>query len=337
MKKEKQKNKIIFIKKILVISFLSFFVISCVDASSMSSTSFIIRDPVVGAGGEYGTSSNFKMFGSSDTLFTDAASSASFGEHIGFLYYPYVVTGTLTATPVGSRIDLSWPASTAGLGWTAAEYYTGKSSVSGGPYTYTSVGNSTNYSYPDLLPGNYCFVVQTIDSLGNVIGTSNESCATVVQTISFSISAHSLNFGALSSTGPRYANTTTGSGTDVVAHTMTAMSNATSGYVITYMGPTLTSNGNTIAPASSISGNGTAGTPQFGMSFGTTGSATIPVAYRQSGPTRSFVANTTTTVASTSGVTASETFDAHYLANISSTTSAGTYNTSVTYIMTANF
>jgi hypothetical protein len=310
------------------------------SGTTMTSASFIILNPMIGTGGaDYSTSASFKMLGAGNTLFSGVNSSAtSFIGHYGFLYYPYVTIGALTATPVGSNVNLSWVASTAGQGWSVSGYNTGIATVSGGPYTYTSVGNTTSHSYSGLTPGNYCFVVQTLDALGNVIGTlSNESCVTVVGGLSFSISDNSINFGALSTSGPRYANTTTGSATDVTAHTMSASSS--SGYVITYKGTTLTSGSNTIAVASSVSGDGSAGTAQFGISLGTTGSATIPAAYSESpfGSTRSFVDNVATTIASTSGPTSSETFDVHYLANISPITPAGTYTTAITYIMTGTF
>lgn len=329
-------NKI-YLKKFLVIFLFSFLLISFVDASDMTSTNFIIRDPVIGNIGDYGTSANFKIKESGNSLFSDTSSSASFLGRFGFQYYPQLSIGTLTASTVGSGVNLSWIASTAEQGWSVSGYKTGIASVSGGPYTYTSVGNVTSYSYPTLAPGNYCFVIQTLDSFGFVIGTSNESCTDVLETITFSLSANSINFGALSSSGPRYANTTTGSATDVVGHTMTAESNATSGYSISYKGTTLTSDSNTIAVASNVSGNGSAGTEQFGISLGTTGSANIAVPYLQSGPTRTFVNNTTTNIVSTSGITASETFDVHYLTNISNVTPAGNYTTSITYILTGTF
>ena len=186
-KKEKRNYKKLFLKKFLIALLFSLFIVSAVDASDMTSTNFIIRDPIIGTGGSYSTSTNFKMFGSGETLFTDAISSTSFLGHFGFLYYPYVVVGTLTATPVGTQVDLSWGASTAGQGWSVSGYKTGIASVSGGPYTYTSVGNVTDYSYTELAPGNYCFVVQTLDSLGYVIGISNESCATVLPVITFDL------------------------------------------------------------------------------------------------------------------------------------------------------
>jgi len=306
-------------------------------AKDLVGTNFIVRDPIIGTGGEYGTSTNFKLFSSGDTLLTGIGTGSTFIGRYGFLYYPFVNSGVLSAVQNSVDVDLSWSSSVAGGGWTVGGYKTGVAGVSGGPYTYTNVGLVTSYTYNLVDPGYYCYVLQTLDNLGYVITISNEDCITVVPVISFSISDNNINFGTLSSSGPRYADTTTGSATDVVAHTMSASSNASSGYAISYSGATLTSGGDTIDVASSVSGDGSAGVEQFGMSVSTNGSATIPSGYLQSGPTRTFVAGATTNIASTSGVSTTETFSNHYLANISNITDAGTYSSTVTFIATGTF
>jgi hypothetical protein len=178
------------ISPIIIISLFSFFLVSFARASDMTSTHFIVRDPVIGTMGDYGTSANFKLIDSGDTIFTNVSSSTNFIGHFGFLYYPQVTLGTLTATPVATQVNLSWGASTATNGWTVSGYNTGWSTTSGGPYTYTSVGNVTSYSYTSLSPGTYYYVVQTLDAFGNVIGTSNEASATVLPVISFDLDTY---------------------------------------------------------------------------------------------------------------------------------------------------
>ncbi|MDR3519478.1 MAG: hypothetical protein P4L63_01135 [Candidatus Pacebacteria bacterium] len=165
-------------------------VTTAIDSDSMTGSTFIIKDPVMNTMGDYGTSTNFQLIDSSDTIFTDVASSTNFIGHFGFLYYPQVTLGTLTATPVATQVNLNWPASTAVGGWTVSGYNVGWSSTSGGPYTYTSVGSATSYSYTGLAPGTYYYVVQTLDAFGNVIGTSNEASATVSQVITFKLSTY---------------------------------------------------------------------------------------------------------------------------------------------------
>jgi hypothetical protein len=189
-KKEKLKFKIIFFKKVLIIFLFFFLLVSFTNASDMTGTNFIIRDPSMGTTGDYSSSGNFKMNNSGDTIFTDIASSTNFQSHFGFLYYPYVNPGTLTATLVGSQVNLSWPASTAGQGWNVSGYKTGSATVSGGPYTYTSVGNVTSYSYTSLAPGDYYYVIQTLDGFGSVIATSNEVHVTVSTTLTFDLDTY---------------------------------------------------------------------------------------------------------------------------------------------------
>ena len=202
--KEKSKFKKIFFKKILTILLFSFFLVSFAQASDMTSTSFIIRDPVLGTMGEYGTSASYELINSGDTIFTNVSSSTNFIGHFGFLYYPQVTLGTLTATPVATQVNLSWPASvaTGTLGWTVSGYNTGWSATSGGPYSYTSVGNVTSYSYTGLAPGTYYYVVQTLDAFGNVIGTSNEASATVSQVITFDLDTYDTSSTSTKTSAP---------------------------------------------------------------------------------------------------------------------------------------
>ena len=160
MKISSSKKIIFFVATLCCIVFS----VGIVTASDLTSTSFIIRDPVVGAGGDYGSSASFKAYTSGDLTTIGQNSSASFIGRAGFLYYPYATQGAFSATANGSAVDLAWGATSAGLGWSVSGYSTGISSVSGGPYTYTSVGNVTSYSYTGLTPGEYCFVLRTLDA-----------------------------------------------------------------------------------------------------------------------------------------------------------------------------
>jgi len=163
--------------------------------------------------------------------------------------------------------------------------------------------------------------------------------ATVAPTITFSLSANTIAFGTLTAGAARYADTSTGSGSNVVAHTMAVATNAAGGYAITYNGATLTSGANTIDVATITSdADGTPGTEQFGLSISTAGAGTIASGYNQSGPDWKWVASTTTGLISRATPTsATETISARYLANISGSTEAGAYSTAVTYIATGTF
>jgi len=163
--------------------------------------------------------------------------------------------------------------------------------------------------------------------------------AEVLQAITFSISANAINFGNLSSTNDRYADATTGSDTEVIAHTFTAGTNASSGYSITVQGATLTSGGNTITAIGATHAATSLGAEQFGIRItAADGSGAVLDPYDDVAEyAYGADAGTTDVVASASGSTADTVYSARYLANIASDTEAGSYTTALTYVATANF
>ena len=167
--------------------------------------------------------------------------------------------------------------------------------------------------------------------------------ATVDNSLTFSISDPTIGFGTLVTANARFANgATTGTNgpTSAAAHTLAIATNAPTGYNITYNGATLTSGADTISVATITSDeDGVPGSAQFAIGFTTSGNATIATAYNQVTPTfnYSFVAGAATQIVSETVPTATETISAFYLANISGTTPAGSYSTTLTYIATANF
>ncbi|MDP2789201.1 MAG: hypothetical protein Q8O46_04120 [bacterium] len=230
-----------FFKKFLGFLVLSFLITPFANAVDLTSTNFIIRDPIIGTGGEYGTSTSFKLISAGDKVLTGIGSSTSFVSRYGFLYYPFVTAAVLTAVANGPDANLSWTASTAGQGWTVGGYKTGKSSTVGGPYTYTDVGNVLSSTYSNLAPGDYCFVIQTYDSLSNVITTSNESCITISQVIVFDLDTatgggngessapYSVALGTVTTTDTRVS----GTADAVQMIVIEGNTNATSGVIVT--------------------------------------------------------------------------------------------------------
>jgi hypothetical protein len=162
--------------------------------------------------------------------------------------------------------------------------------------------------------------------------------AKVDQIVNFSLSQNSLNFGSLTTANARFANTTTGSASEAVAHTFTAGTNAPSGYTVSVLGDTLRSQENAANTITAIGGASSPGTEQFGYkavrTTGVNGVVHAKYANTYALPT---VAATAETFATNTGSTANEVYDVTYIANIASLTEAGNYRTSVTYTMTANF
>lgn len=164
--------------------------------------------------------------------------------------------------------------------------------------------------------------------------------AEVLGSISFSISETAIGFGNLSATQDRYANTSGGSNTEAVGHTMTAGTNASSGYAITVKGATLTSGSNTITAIGGTHAATSTGSEQFGIRISDnaagTGSAVDP--YDDAAQyAYDATASATDVVAEASGATADTIYSVRYVANIASNTEAGSYSTAFTYVATANF
>jgi hypothetical protein len=129
---------------------------------------------------------------------------------------------------------------------------------------------------------------------------------------------------------------------------MDAGTNATSGYVIQYVGPTLTSGANTITAIGGTATTSTPGSPQFGINAtgpntSVTGSAapsggsgTASTNYSTAN-SYAFVASSLTQIASAAGPTDATTYTVSYIANIGASQAAGSYTTTITYICTATF
>lgn len=169
--------------------------------------------------------------------------------------------------------------------------------------------------------------------------------AVVPQSFTFSISTNAINFGNLTAVSAKYASSTNvlGDTTDTVAHTLTIASNAPSGYTITVLGQTLTSQQNitnTITQIGVIPAVSSFGSEQFGIystqSGGVNGTIATPYATPSSFGYDA-TATTSAIFASGSSSTDSTVYSLHYLANISSVTEAGVYSAGLVYVGTSNF
>jgi hypothetical protein len=167
------------------------------------------------------------------------------------------------------------------------------------------------------------------------------SNAAAPQTISFSISTSTIYFGTVSSAVTRYASSTntTGSNSEVEAHTFSVTTNATNGYTVVAKGQTLTSGTTTIAAIGNTSTTSQAGTEQFGIRItasGGSGTSTSP--YNSTGFAYSGTATTSTQVASASiGDGVATIFSVRYLVNVAPITQPAVYTANIVYVATANF
>lgn len=160
--------------------------------------------------------------------------------------------------------------------------------------------------------------------------------ATVDEALTFTLSSATISLGALTSGA-------TGSNGTV---TMTASTNAASGYAITYSAPNSLRSGSTdiTAYTNGTSAPGTEGfgfnlmsnsTPSVGAGVSGAGGATAQAGYNTTNQYSFTPAGAT--IASVGVPSNTNVFTISYVANISPVTPAGAYTTTVTYVATPNF
>ncbi len=79
------------------------------SAGDLTSGSFIIRDPVVGVGGGYGSSASFQLFESLDPTLIGVGTSSAYIGHYGFLYFPFLDNGTTATSSSGGGGGVPYP------------------------------------------------------------------------------------------------------------------------------------------------------------------------------------------------------------------------------------
>ncbi len=162
----------------IIVSTLLLFAPAFVCAQEYSSTDYTVTTPVIFPGG-FSSSASFGLQSFVSQVAPAAGSSASFTNNPGFLFYPYVTTPALSATPGDSQVALSWTSATGYLGFNVTSYEYGKATVSGGPYGFVSAGTLLNTTVTGLTNATtYYFIVRAKDAFGNVIATSTEVSAT---------------------------------------------------------------------------------------------------------------------------------------------------------------
>lgn len=209
-----------------------------------------------------------------------------------------------------------------------------------GGYGITVAYQSTNCSGYDTIATSMSDVTNA--HTGNQSAYTTKICLTInPPSLAFTVSDGSIGFGALSSSVSKYATgDLAGSTSETEAHTITAGSTASGGYVITIDGAALRSP-TVLNNISSIGGTNTAPNPgheQFGLrATVTSGNGTVSAPYAASGFAYD-KNNFPDEVATGSGDFTTTTFSFRYVANITTMTTAATdYRTALTYTATGTF
>ena len=169
-------RRIVFGLGIFVVLILSFIlnITRVANATDVSSPSYQVIGPVITSGGGYSSSGSFSLLGVISELIHDVTSSASFMSNPGFAAYPFASTPVVSVTSGDTTASISWTAAMGILGY-ASSYFLGQSTISGGPYSFTSVGSALSYSASGLADGTtYYFVVQAFDQNSVIMSTSSE-------------------------------------------------------------------------------------------------------------------------------------------------------------------
>ena len=158
-------------------------------------------------------------------------------------------------------------------------------------------------------------------------------------TLSFSISDNSIGFGALNSSTARYATgDQVGSATETEAYTLTASTNATSGYTLSFFGDTLSNGLATLTAIGGANAASSPGTEQFGLrATVSSGTGTVSNPYAASGFAYAAGASTSDELATGLGDAISSIYSLRYIANISTGTESGSYSTTLNFVVTGNF
>ncbi|MBI5415139.1 hypothetical protein HZA38_06545 [Candidatus Peregrinibacteria bacterium] len=144
-----------------------FFLITFVLATSVAvradeylSPSFVLKDSVVALEGGRSSTETFQYFSSSGQLPSGEATSETFVQRTGFLFFPTASSSVITATPGNGSVSLAWSPSTGTLG-NVSNYLVGIATNPGGPYTFESVGNVVAFVKSNLTNGTtYYFIVR---------------------------------------------------------------------------------------------------------------------------------------------------------------------------------
>lgn len=257
---------------------------------------------------------------------------------------------TLAAAPSGATWGVVRTSST------VITFTNGSSAVAGGSVISIEIGSNATFGTTgdqQIINGSAGTTKLTITgsfSDTGIIGIPIIADDTVVinaivqPTITFTVSDNTIFFGNLSSSVACFAqgtdpgSVTCPTTTETEAFNMTAGTNATSGYIITVQGPTLTSGGNTILPLASATAS-SPGTEQFGLRFNASGGSGVVTAPYATAGQYAYTGTATipAQVASYTGPSATTTYSGRYIANISSATEAGVYTANHTYVATATY
>ncbi|MCX6733893.1 MAG: hypothetical protein NTX63_03700 [Candidatus Peregrinibacteria bacterium] len=213
--------------------------------------------------------------------------------------------------------------------------------------TNTSTGGTGTHQITNPTAGSYAIHIGPTpgnnmgDITVNIISNDQVAVSGLVgQSLTFSLGSNSVTF----SPSPM-----TTSAPSTASHTLLVTTNAASGMAVTVTGSTLSLGGLGVNNITAMGGTtSSVGTKQFGLNLASSnatpavgaapsGSAPIGDVASGYGTNDNFKFVSGDTIASSTGAINTTTYTVGYMANISGTTTAGSYSTTLTYTATATF
>ncbi len=146
-------------------------------SANFSSTNFELENPVTVIEGGQSSSSSFQYFSNTGQLTNGQSTSTNFAQNAGFLYFPTASSPAVSATPGSGQVVLTWTPAV-GILANITSYEVGISTVSGGTFTYTAVGNVLTSTRTSLSNGTtYFFKVRSF-AAGILLSESAQVSAT---------------------------------------------------------------------------------------------------------------------------------------------------------------
>ncbi len=272
----------------------------------------------------------------------DTAADGSGGLPSGMSLASVALSGTSNYVPTPA----SWTATDAGSGVVEITFATGEIPASSSNRTIVlsgiENGDTANTTYFAIVStyNNVDCSTSPVDSNGQSAFVFTEGVVVTAQvnpTLTFTVDSTTCDLGVLTAS-------TTGS----CIHTMTAATNGTGGYTISYIPTTTLTNGSsdTITETGATGATSSQGSEQFGLNL--VDNTTPNVGANPSGGSGAASTNYTTAdtfsftasgaqVAQASGPSALTTFTVAYIANIATNTEAGDYQMTQTYNIVAQY
>jgi hypothetical protein len=139
-----------------------------VYATDYQSANFVDRDPVINVSGGKATSAHFQLMSGSGQVVVGQSTSSHFIGNQGFFYYPEVTSPSIGVAAGESQVNVTWTSAVGSLGYIVSGYAVGVSTVSGGPYTFSNVGNVLASNRTGLTNVNgYYFLFRALDFFGD--------------------------------------------------------------------------------------------------------------------------------------------------------------------------